>query len=309
MGPRRYARVRSTRRIAVVVLAAALALLGSDGAGTPWRPATATAATATIVRETPLTLLARLRVAAERTTGYDRATFVHWIDADRDGCNTRREVLIAEAVRTPAIGSSCALVGGSWRSAYDGVTTADSGTFDVDHLVPLKEAHDSGAWAWDLARRRAFANDLGDFRALRAVTASSNRSKGDKDPAAWLPPLASFRCTYAREWVAVKVRWRLSVDRAERDALRRILGGCTAPLTSVAILPAPTGTAPAPSGAPSAAPTAVAGCDPNYAGWCVPLSTTDLDCPDVGHRVTVIGVDIHRLDSDGDGIGCDSYPG
>jgi hypothetical protein len=124
-----------------------------------------------------------------------------------------------------------------------------------------------------------------------------------------MPPLASFRCTYAREWVAVKVRWRLSVDRAERDTLRRILGSCPATLTSVAILPAPAAPTPAPSGAPTAAPTAGAGCDPNYAGACVPISSVDLDCGDVGRRVTVIGVDIHRLDSDGDGIGCDSYPG
>jgi hypothetical protein len=145
-------------------------------------------------------------------------------------------VLIAESVTTPRIGAGCA-VAGFWRSVYDGVTTRNLSTFDIDHVVALKEAWDSGAWAWTRARRQAYANDLGSAGSLRAVSAASNRAKSDRDPAEWLPPLTSFRCAYATGWVIVKVRWSLSVDTAERTALRRILSGCPARTVSVAVLP------------------------------------------------------------------------
>jgi len=216
-------------RIAVRLVALlALALLGAaNGAPTM---------AATIVSGTGTQLLARLVTTPEHPRGYVRALFVLWIDADRDGCNTRDEVLIAESRTPPRIGANCS-VRGSWRSAYDGVTTTRASSFDIDHVVPLKEAWDSGAWAWTPARRRGYANDLGDSRSLRAVSAASNRAKGDRDPAEWLPPLTSFRCTYATDWVAIKVRWRLSVDALERAALKRILAGCPARTVTVAVLP------------------------------------------------------------------------
>jgi hypothetical protein len=196
------------------------------------------AAAATKVSGTALQLLARLRIAPEHPTGYSQARFTYWTDADHDGCSTRYEVLIQESRTTPRVGAGCS-VKGSWRSAYDGVTTTKASSFDIDHVVALKEAWDSGAWAWTSARREAYANDLGDTRMLRAVSAASNRSKGDRDPAQWLPPLASVRCTYATEWVVVKVRWHLSLDPAEWTALKRILAACPARTVTVAILPTP----------------------------------------------------------------------
>ncbi|MCS5689596.1 MAG: HNH endonuclease family protein, partial [Acidimicrobiales bacterium] len=108
---------------------------------------------------------------------------------DGDGCDTRREVLIEESIEPVTETIGCSLQGGRWYSAFDGVETDDPSTFDVDHMVPLKEAWDSGAWAWDAARRQAFANDTTLADALIAVSASSNRSKGSKDPAEWMPPL------------------------------------------------------------------------------------------------------------------------
>jgi hypothetical protein len=128
-------------------------------------------------------------------------------------------------------------VRGSWRSAYDGLTTTRASSFDIDHLVPLKEAWDSGAWAWTSARRQGYANDLGDARTLRAVSAASNRAKSDQDPSQWLPPLVTFRCTYATEWVAVKLRWHLRVDAVERTALRHVLAACPARVVRVNVLP------------------------------------------------------------------------
>lgn len=174
--------------------------------------------------------------APEHPGGYDRALFVHWIDADGDGCDTRDEVLIAESLTTPRIGPDCP-VRGSWRSVYDGLTTTRASALDVDHVVALKEAWDSGAWAWTPARRQGYANDLGDARSLRAVSVASNRAKGDQDPAGWLPPLRAFRCTYATDWVAVKVRWRLSVDARERAALKGILAAYPARVVAVNVLP------------------------------------------------------------------------
>jgi hypothetical protein len=172
-------------------------------------------------------MLGDLVTRAERRTGYDRSKFVHWIDDDGDGCDTRYEVLIAEATRRPTVSQpGCRLTGGRWRSRYDGVTTTDPSGFDVDHLVPLAEAWDSGARRWNGGTRRRFANDLGYFASLVAVTASSNRSKGDREPHDWLPPNASFRCTYLAQWVAVKWRWRLRVDTVERAFLRAQLVSC-----------------------------------------------------------------------------------
>jgi hypothetical protein len=162
-----------------------------------------------------------LPVAAETRSGYDRARFTHWVDADGDCRDTRDEVLAAESL-VPV--SGCDVQHGRWRSSYDGVTTWQSAGFDVDHLVPLAEAWDSGAGHWNAATRQRYANDLRDSRTLVAVTASANRSKSDRDPAEWLPALG--RCTYLRHWVAVKIRWRLTVDRTEKRALLRLADTC-----------------------------------------------------------------------------------
>lgn len=166
-----------------------------------------------------------LTVAAEYPTGYDRDLFRHWISSGRPNCDTRDEVLIAESLDPVTIGSRCA-VSGRWYSVYDGVETRDPSTFDIDHMVPLKEAWDSGAHAWTAAQREAFANDLQLAAALIAVTASSNRSKSDRDPAEWMPPRTAYHCTYVNDWIAVKVKWRLSVDPAEYAALDRMLASC-----------------------------------------------------------------------------------
>ncbi len=168
----------------------------------------------------------QLDVGPERSRGYDRDKFVHWIDADGDGCDTRDEVLVAEAVEDPAVGSGCDLSGGQWFSWYDGEDVSDSSDLDIDHLVPLADAWRSGARGWTKATRKRFANDLGDRRSLTAVTASSNRSKSDRDPAEWLPPRQAGHCRYVREWVAVKTRWQLRVDRSEKQTLRRVVGDC-----------------------------------------------------------------------------------
>ena len=169
-----------------------------------------------------------LPVATETRAGYDRAKFRHWVDANGDCQDTRDEVLAAESlVRV----RGCDIRVGRWRSYYDRQVTTRSSGFDIDHLVPLAEAWDSGARRWTATTRQRYASDLGDARSLVAVTAASNRSKSDQDPAQWQPRYG--RCRYVRQWVAVKVRWSLSVDPAEKRALRVRASGCANTLLTV----------------------------------------------------------------------------
>ncbi|MCZ7631520.1 MAG: HNH endonuclease family protein [Microthrixaceae bacterium] len=176
--------------------------------------------------ETPSTRwqaeLSSLTIAPEAPRdGYDRDLFRHWVDADGDGCNTRCEVL--ERQRTTSLPG---LADGGWLSIYDGYSTDDPSEFDVDHVVALAEAWDSGAATWGPARREAFANDL-DSGQLIAVTAATNRSKSDRDPAQWQPPNRDAWCEWGAAWIGVKAKWELTADPAEIRALTNIMRGCT----------------------------------------------------------------------------------
>jgi len=173
-------------------------------------------------------LLSNLTVASPHAAGYSRDLFNLWIDANGDGCDTRKEVLISEARVSPHIGAGCSLTGGRWWSAYDNLFITNSSSLDIDHFVPLAEAWRSGAYRWSPGTREAYANDLGYSLSLIAVSASTNRSKSDADPAGWLPPFNSYRCTYVATWVAIKWRWRLTIDSLEKGALTLGLAGCGA---------------------------------------------------------------------------------
>ncbi|MFZ4142725.1 HNH endonuclease family protein [Streptomyces griseoincarnatus] len=170
----------------------------------------------------------RLPVEAESRDGYDRDAFRHWNTGDdpSDGCNTRAEVLLDEAVEPPTVGPRCRLSGGRWWSYYDQVWVTSASGLDIDHMVPLAESWDSGASAWTAQRREAYANDQGSATSLVAVTARSNRSKADQDPAQWLPLAAEVHCRYAAEWVGTKLRWSLAADETEVAALRETAADC-----------------------------------------------------------------------------------
>jgi hypothetical protein len=171
-------------------------------------------------------MLNHLAAGSEHTAGYDRSKFTLWTDTDGDGCNARDEVLIAEARTKPHVGAGCILTGGMWRSRYDGLTTTDPSTFDIDHMVPVNEAWQSGAWNWSSATREAYANDRGYRADLIAVSAHSNPSKGDREPQDWMPERTAYACTYVKQRVAVKWRWHLKVNAAERNFLTTELAGC-----------------------------------------------------------------------------------
>ncbi|CAM5724726.1 hypothetical protein SGLAM104S_10110 [Streptomyces glaucescens] len=122
--------------------------------------------------------------------------------------------------------TSRAATSGSWYSPYDGATWTAASDVDIDHLVPLAEAWDSGADSWTTSRRQAFANDLTRPQLL-AVTDHVNQAKGDQDPATWMPSRTTYRCTYVRAWVQVKYYYGLSVDSAEKSALQSHLAACS----------------------------------------------------------------------------------
>jgi hypothetical protein len=173
-------------------------------------------------------LLETLTIASEAgAAGYDRDRFGAGWRTGHDECDTRDRVLAAESV-TLVDRQGCTVVAGEWLSAWDGVQVLDPAALDVDHLVPLAEAWTSGASTWDQARREAFANDVDPARpdALVAVTASANRSKGDADPAEWMPPRREVWCRYAAAWITQKHAWRLTIDDAEHQALVDALDTC-----------------------------------------------------------------------------------
>ena len=171
-----------------------------------------------------LALLQLVRVENEYQVGYDRALFEHWRDIDGDGCDSRDQVLKRDSISLPQVDPvNCNVIAGDWVSPYDGAKWTNPSDIDIDHVIALKEAWDSGAWAWSAAQRKAFANDTSDSRTLLAVTDSVNQSKSDKDPSNWLPPLQSYTCTYLGNWIAVKVRWSLSMDSSEFGRIKNLL--------------------------------------------------------------------------------------
>jgi len=177
-----------------------------------------------VVVGSALALLQTVRVENEYQVGYVRTLFEHWRDIDGDGCDSRDQVLKRDSVSLPQVDPvNCNVIAGDWVSPYDGARWSNPTDIDIDHVVALKEAWDSGAWAWSAAQRKAFANDTSDSRTLLAVTDSVNQSKSDRDPSNWLPPLQSYTCTYLGNWIAVKVRWNLSMDSSEFGRIKNLL--------------------------------------------------------------------------------------
>ena len=178
-----------------------------------------------------LSVLQTIRIENERPTGYARALFEHWIDIDGDGCDTREQVLKRDSVTLPQVDPyKCKVIAGDWVSPFDGAKWSDPTDIDIDHVVALKEAWDSGAWAWSSATRNAFANDTSDRRTLLAVTDNVNQQKSDKDPSNWVPPLKSYLCTYLGNWISIKARWNLSMDQSEWGRIKNLLNSSCAGL-------------------------------------------------------------------------------
>ena len=182
---------------------------------------------------TALAALAGLRVAGRAPmTGYDRAAFgPAWKDVDRNGCDTRNDVLrrdLTDVTLKPGT-HGCVVLRGELDDPYTGERvdfvrgSGTSALVQVDHVVALGDAWQTGAQQWSTQQREAFANDPLE---LLATSGAVNQAKGDGDAATWLPPQKGFRCAYVARQVAVKARYHLAVTAAEQDAIARVLGSC-----------------------------------------------------------------------------------
>lgn len=197
-------------------------------------------------------------------TGYTRSQFgAAWTDVDRNGCDTRNDVLKRDLTGV-TYKDSCKISTGTLVSAYSGSTVTfvrGAGTstqVQIDHLVALSDAWQKGAQQIAAGQRLALANDPLN---LQAVEGRLNEQKGDGDAATWLPPLKSYRCEYVARQVSVKSIYGLWVTQAEHDAIANILATCPqqkaypSGLTSSAAAPSSAAPTPAPSATPTPQPS------------------------------------------------------
>ena len=119
----------------------------------------------------------------------------------------------------------CFVIKGLWLDPYTDRIITDPSDLDVDHVVPLKEAYLSGAMNWSLQKKRLYANFLENKDHLIAVHRGTNRSKGARDPAQWLPPNSEYRKVYVRIWVEIKKQWGLELDSEEKKVIQSLFGG------------------------------------------------------------------------------------
>ncbi len=241
-------------------------------------------------------------------TGYDRDRFgAAWLDTDRNGCDTRNDMLTRDLThRAYESGThDCVVVSGDLADPYTATrihfVKGDGNLVDIDHVVALGNAWATGAFRWDIRKRAALANDPMN---LLSVDASANRQKGDGDTATWLPSNKRYRCAYVARQVGVKAKYRLWVTPAEKDAMAGILDTCPdqrsvpdsgapvlAPLRLSDPAASPDGSGSA-TGDDSSADSGFANCDEARAAGAAPLHRGD-----PGYNP--------RLDGDGDGDACE----
>jgi len=161
--------------------------------------------------------------AASHMPAYNRNEWGRWIDADRDCQDTRQEVLIRSSLEPVKLDErGCKVLSGLWACPYTGQKFTDPGRLDIDHIVPLREAHVSGGYNWTLAEKARYFNDLRDGH-LWAVSSSANRSKGARQPHQWIPQNYEFRCEYLRTWIKIKQIWGLNADCLESQFLNGLM--------------------------------------------------------------------------------------
>ena len=174
-------------------------------------------------------LLAELRVATpDFETLYVREEWgPGWIDENYNCINTRHEVLVQESYEEVIFEDrGCKVVKGKWYDYFSGEFYDDPTELDIDHMVPLHNAHVSGASHWPTETKISFYNDLNDPQHLIAVSSSANRSKGSRGPEVWRPSNEEHWCQYAYSWIEIKARWNLSVSDIELTALAEMLNSC-----------------------------------------------------------------------------------
>ena len=165
----------------------------------------------------------------EHTVNVDTNTGDH--PGDHRGRDTGQEVLIAESLETVTYETDreCRVETGQWWAPHLGHHLGNPSHLDVDHHVPLKNAHLSGGWQWDADRKEEYANFLEDPDHLVAISSRHNRSKGARGPEEWAPPDNALWCQYATDWAEIKERWDLRMTEPEAEAVVEMLGTCEDP--------------------------------------------------------------------------------
>ena len=200
--------------------------------GTPATPTPAPHPTvAPPVLQEAVTLTIAIAPIPTGIPAYSRSQWKHWVDADRDCQDARQEVLIGESLLpvTYKTDRECKVEAGRWYGAFTGTYFEDPGDVDVDHMVPLKNAHNSGGWDWNPAMKEEYANNLGDDDHLIAVQDNANQSKGARGPDEWKPRDETYWCQYATDWAEIKERWSLTMTEPEAGAVVEMLNTCEDP--------------------------------------------------------------------------------
>ena len=251
---------------------------------------------------------------------YNRDDWNHWIDENSDCQNTRHEVLIEESQETVTYTSDtfCSVSTGKWYGFYTGQYYYNASDLDIDHFIPLKNAHQSGGYNWSTAKKEEFANYRLDPDNLIAVNLSANRSKGAKGPDEWKPSNTDYWCEYAYDWIRIKDYWNLTATQAEWDALVSMINTCPegfiyadAQQEPVVELPTPTTTTTSSTTTSTSTTTTVASSQPDNPG----NSKNCSDFSNYSEAKTWFDTyypyygDIGDLDRDGDLIPCESLPG
>lgn len=169
--------------------------------------------------------LARIRVDDHpnpQRVPYRREDWPHWLDPDHNGCNARVDALRAQS-QPPLTGPGCSTVGGTWSLVYVTGSTTNPADVDIDHVVALGEAHQSGGWAWATDQRARYANDP---VVLWVVDDGANVAKSDHPPNEWRPANRAVWCVYGRKRIEIKAKYDLSWTTAERDATAQLLETC-----------------------------------------------------------------------------------
>jgi hypothetical protein len=208
-------------RIAAVVAALVIGAIPNPAKGAEQEPGMATAVLETLA----------VKGRAPKT-GYTRAQFgPAWADVDRNGCDTRNDILKRDltSITYRAKTRNCVVESGTLIDRYSGETinfvkgNISSMEVQIDHVVALSNAWQTGAFKLTADQRKALSNDPLN---LFAVKGRLNSQKGDGDAATWLPPLKSFRCSYVAQQIAVKAKYSLWVTAPEKAAMVSILAKC-----------------------------------------------------------------------------------
>lgn len=178
---------------------------------------------------------------------YNRGDWYHWDNYERTCWNVREEVLSRDAlqdgtltmldsnkVRTDDKTQACYVAGGIWIDPFTGEEFSNPEDLDIDHVIALSYANAAGGADWDSDKKRQFANNLSYNKHLLAVSASANRSKGDKGPGDWMPPNEEFHCEYVTIWTKIAAEWGLSVTAKDKRAIKSTLDECAKnPITNL----------------------------------------------------------------------------